>query len=65
MWSDNGSTPSVVWSDNGTNFVGSEKEFILCVQSWNRQAPALLVHKGIKWNYNPPGAPHHGGSWTG
>ena len=34
---------------------------MLCVESWNRQAPAFLVHKGIKWKYNPPGAP--GGSW--
>ena len=35
---------------------------MLCVQSWKRQAPELLVHKEIKWKYNPHGAPHHGGS---
>ena len=46
------STPSVVWSENGTVFVGAEKEFLLCVQSWNRQAPLLIVHKGIKRKYN-------------
>ena len=56
------SKPSAAWSNNGTTFVGTEKELMLCVQSWNRQAPALLVHKGIKWKHNPPGAPHHGGS---
>ena len=54
-------TPSVVWSDNYTNFVGAEKEVMLCVQSWNRQAPALLVHMGTKLKYNPPGALHPGG----
>ena len=28
-------TPSVIWSDNGTNFVGAEKELLNCIQSWN------------------------------
>ena len=52
-------TPSVIWSDNGTN----------CIQSWNGQAPPPpppppeLAKKGIKWKFNPLGAPHHGGSW--
>ena len=36
---------------------------MLCAQSWNRQAPALLVHKGIKWKHNPPGGQHHDRSW--
>ena len=52
------STPSVVLSDSGTNFVGAEKEVLLCVGSWNRQAPSLLVHNGIEWKCNPAG-----GSW--
>ena len=56
-------TPSVIWSDNGTNFVGAEKELLNCIQSWKRQAPPELAKKDIKWNFNPPAAPHHGGSW--
>ena len=56
-------TPSVIWSDNGTNFVGTEKELLNCIQSWNDQAPPELAKKGIKWKFNPPAAPHHGGSW--
>ena len=48
-----------MWSDNGTNFVVAEKEFLL----WNRQAPSLLVHKGVNWKNNPHGGPHYGGSW--
>ena len=56
-------TPSKIWSDNGTNFVGAEKELLLCTRAWNDLAPALLVHKGIEWKYNPPSSPHHGGSW--
>ena len=41
-------TPSVIWSDNGTNFVGAEKELLNCIQSWNDQAPPELAKKGIK-----------------
>ena len=56
-------TPSVIWSDNGTNFVGAEKELLNCIQSWNGQAPPELAKKGIKLKFNPPVAPHQGGSW--
>ena len=50
-------------SDNGMNFVGAQKELLACVESWNKLAPAVFVQKGIKWKFNPPSAPHHGGSW--
>ena len=56
-------TPSVIWSDNGTNFGGAQKELLNCIQSWNGQAPPELAKKGIKWKFNPPAAPHHVGSW--
>ena len=56
-------TPSIIWSDNGTNFVGAEKEILLCIKNWNAEAPLSLVHKNIKWKYNPPSAPHQGGAW--
>ena len=55
--------PRVIWSDNGTNFVGAEKELLEATLRWNTDAPAALVVKGIHWKFNPPGAPHHGGSW--
>ena len=55
--------PSVICSDNGTNFVGADKEFLLCVENWNKKAPSLLAHRKLKWKFNPAGAPHHGGSW--
>ena len=57
------STLKALWSDNSTNFIGAEKELILCVAIWNRQAPTLLVYEDIEWKYNTPGAPHHDGSW--
>ena len=55
-------THSINWSDNGTNFVGAEKELHLCIKNWKTEAPLSLVHKGIKWKYNPPSAPHQKGS---
>ena len=56
-------TPTIIMSDNGTNFVGAQKELLACVESWNKLAPTVFVQKGIKWKFNPPSAPHHGGSW--
>ena len=55
-------TPSVIWSDNGTNFVGSAKELILSIENCNRHAPVLLAQKGLAWKFNPHGAPH-GNVW--
>ena len=56
-------TPTTIMSDNGTNFVGAQKELLACIEIWNQLAPAVFVQKGIKWKFNPPSAPHHGGSW--
>ena len=50
--------PSSIWSDNGTNFVASEKELLLNIKNWNQQVLGeTLVKKGIKWKFNPPSAP--------
>ena len=54
--------PSVILSDNGTNFVASEKELLQNVLKWNQQSIAeSMVKKGVSWKFNPPSAPHHGG----
>ena len=50
--------PSVLWSDNGTNFVASEKEQLTNVTAWNQQViNDSLVKKRIKWEFNPPSDP--------
>ncbi len=55
--------PVIIWSDNGTNFVGAEKELLQFVQWWDQvQICTSMVQKGIRWKFNPPAAPHHGGS---
>ena len=57
-------TPSVLWSDNATNFIASEKELLQNVSAWNQQTLSeTLVKKRIQWKFNPPSAPHHGGVW--
>ena len=57
-------SPAMIWSDNGTNFIGAEKELRECMEKWNTLNIATeLAHKGIKWRFNPPSAPHQGGIW--
>ena len=57
-------TPAIIWSDVGINFVGAEKELRENIEKWNTINIAVeLAHKGIKWRFNPPSAPHQGGIW--
>ena len=56
--------PAMIWSDNGTNFIGAEKELRACAEKWNTlNIAAELAHQGIMWRSNPPSAPHQGGIW--
>ncbi|XP_075253354.1 uncharacterized protein LOC142345150 [Convolutriloba macropyga] len=58
--------PSVIWSDNGTNFFDSEKDLLACLLNWYANLIASkLTQKGIKWKFDPPESPHHGGVWEG
>ena len=56
--------PSTIISDNGTNFVGAEREFAEYVAAWNKEGiEEHLIQRGIRWKFNPPEAPHFGGVW--
>ena len=56
--------PSTIISDNGTNFVGAEREFAEYVAAWNKEGiEEHLIQQGIRWNFNPPAAPYFGGVW--
>ena len=56
--------PATILSDNRTNFVGAAKEMRDCINAWNLSDIEMsLAQKDIKWNFNPPGAPHFGGIW--
>lgn len=51
-------------SDNGTNFVGAERELQEVIKNWNHnQINSVLLQKKIKWTFNPPTGSHHGGIW--
>lgn len=57
-------SPSVVYSDNGTNFVKANKELKEAVANLNlEEQQSLAATKGIEWKFNPPAAPHMGGAW--
>ena len=57
-------TPAMIWSGNGTNFIGAEKKLRESIEKWNVVTIAAeLAHKGIKWSFNPPSAPHQCGIW--
>ncbi len=51
-------------SDNGTNFIGAERELRKAIQSLNSdRIQTTLLEKGVRWIFNPPTASHHGGVW--
>ena len=51
-------------SDNGTNFVGADRELREAIAALNHQRIAgVLSQVGIRWSFNPPAGSHHGGVW--
>ncbi len=60
--------PSLVWSDNGTNFTGAAREIkelyqFLQTQSTQDEVNHYLSDKGVTWKFIPQRAPHFGGIW--
>ena len=54
--------PEEMISDNGSNFVGAERELReLVLQLDQDKIVKSVANKGVKWNFNPPLAPHFGG----
>ncbi|XP_046968281.1 uncharacterized protein LOC124535923 [Vanessa cardui] len=56
-----------LYSDNGTNFVGADKElremFNKAVSDFSKEIKTLLANEGTTWHYIPPQAPNFGGLW--
>ncbi|XP_057366747.1 uncharacterized protein LOC130687590 [Daphnia carinata] len=56
--------PAVIHSDNGTNFVGAERELREAVEALHASdgVPEFMKESGIEWTFQPPRSPHFGGS---
>lgn len=56
--------PKEMYSDNGTNFVGANRELKEALASIdNDKVHDSLAERGIEWHFNAPKAPHMGGVW--
>jgi len=55
--------PKEMISDNGTNVTGAVNELKELVGQLNKdKIQGTTAQKGVKWTFNPPGAPHFGGA---
>ena len=53
-------------SDNGTNFIGAEKELKAAINEIDQEKVMNeIIKKGIyfSWKFNPPSSPWMGGAW--
>ncbi|XP_071580298.1 uncharacterized protein, partial [Temnothorax nylanderi] len=57
--------PSDMYSDNGTNFVGADRELQRSFRALvnNPSLKEILANDGVRWHFVPPAAPHFGGLW--
>ena len=56
--------PANIWSDNGTNFVGTEKELREALKRLDSERIGdQLSSERVQWHFNPPSSPHFGGVW--
>lgn len=58
--------PFIVYSDNGTNFVGAYSKLKELGNFLSKQADGIaeaLAVEGVEWHFLPPSAPHFGGLW--
>ena len=56
--------PVALYSDNGTNFHGGNRELRESIEAWNKEKlHSNLIQQDIEWHFNPPNASHMGGVW--
>ena len=56
--------PNTIQCDNGSNFLGATRELAESLRDLNQDAIGdFALDQGIKWQFNPPEAPHMGGVW--
>nr|XP_055033759.1 uncharacterized protein LOC129422083 [Misgurnus anguillicaudatus] len=55
--------PMELLCDNGTNFVGGDRELRESFESMSATLQEQLAEQKIRFRHNPPIAPHFGGTW--
>ncbi|XP_058827890.1 uncharacterized protein LOC131687819 [Topomyia yanbarensis] len=55
--------PAEIFSDNGTNFQGANKQLRKEMKERNTTMASIFTNANTRWNFNPPAAPHMGGVW--
>ena len=60
--------PSIIYSDNATNFQGAQRELadlnsFVTAPDFQTQVQDATASRGITWRFIPPRAPHFGGLW--
>lgn len=56
--------PANIWLDNGTNFVGTEKELREAHKRLDSERIGDQFSKErVQWHFNPTSSPHFGGAW--
>ena len=59
-----GASTKDICSDNGSNFVGADRELKESISRWNNEhIHNTLCRSGLRWHFNPPAASHQGGVW--
>lgn len=56
-------TPLEILGDQGTNFRGGDKELQTAFTAMSPHLQTQLAKQKIQFQYNPPNAPHFGGTW--
>ncbi|KXJ68836.1 hypothetical protein RP20_CCG001484 [Aedes albopictus] len=56
--------PAVIYSDQGTNFRGANRELKVAVEYLDEnRLMTEFTTPHTRWSFNPPAAPHMGGAW--
>lgn len=59
-------SPTKIFSDNGTNFVGANTELINLFKFLNQNSDTIvekISRQGVDWHFIPSNSPHFGGLW--
>ncbi|XP_055613538.1 uncharacterized protein LOC129759982 [Uranotaenia lowii] len=56
-------SPAEIFSDNGTNFQGAKNILADQLKHIHQECAVTFTNSTTRWNFNPPAAPHMGGSW--